>query len=78
MNITDFGEKISKCRQNQNLTQEEFAAKLCYKFQILNFHSIFYTAQFLIRYPPVPYHKQSYVIQNNSINGIIETKSGGF
>lgn len=29
MNITDFGEKISKCRQNRNLTQEEFAAKLC-------------------------------------------------
>ena len=29
MNITDFGEKISRCRQNQNLTQEEFAAKLC-------------------------------------------------
>ncbi|MFG6377603.1 MAG: helix-turn-helix domain-containing protein [Lachnospiraceae bacterium] len=29
MNITDFGEKISKCRQNQNMTQEEFAAKLC-------------------------------------------------
>lgn len=29
MNITDFGEKISKCRQNQNLTQEEFAVKLC-------------------------------------------------
>jgi len=29
MNITDFGEKICKCRQNQNLTQEEFAAKLC-------------------------------------------------
>ncbi len=29
MNISDFGEKISKCRQNQNLTQEEFAAKLC-------------------------------------------------
>lgn len=29
MNIADFGEKISRYRQNQNLTQEELAAKIC-------------------------------------------------